>query len=206
MARAVLVVVSLGTSLAIAACGGGSSEPTTQARTQTSPEPLTKAEYIAAADAICEIHRARREDLEKRAIDVGPIVSKVQAHQVADLLRQASDNLMLEVQELQALQPPTADASTLGSMVSTLSAQATEIDGWADAYDNLDGREIRRLQRRIAEDTAKVTGIAKGYGFKICGQDRTGGRDGGLQVSALAPSRPRIRPLCVERGRVRRRR
>lgn len=175
--------MSLGTSLAIAACGGGGTETGTQVRTQTSAEPLAKAEYIAAADAICEIHRARREDLEKRAIDVGRIVSKDQAHQVADLLRQASDNLMVEVQELQALRPPTADASTLGSMVSTLSAQATEIDGWADAYDNLDGLEIRRLQRRIAEDTAKVTGIAQGYGFKICGQDRTRRRESGIQVS-----------------------
>ena len=108
MARAVLVVLGLGASLAIAACGGGGTETVTQVRTQTSAEALTKADYVAAADAICRNHRARREDLEKRATDVGPIVSKDQAHQVADLLRQASDNLMVEVQELQALQPPTA--------------------------------------------------------------------------------------------------
>jgi hypothetical protein len=187
VARAVLVVVSLGASLTIAACGGESSETTTQASTQTSAELLTKAEYIEAGDAVCRNHRAIREDLEKQAIDVGRIVSKDQANQVADLLRQASENLMVEVRELQALQPPTADASTLGSMLSILSAQATEIAGWADAYDNLDAREIRRFQTRIGEDTAKVTGIAQGYGFKICGQDHTGGRDGGLQVSAPAP-------------------
>jgi len=164
--------LSLGAGLAIAACGGGGTETVTQVRTQTSAEPLTKAEYIAAGDAICRNHRARREGLEKQAADVGPIVSKDQAHRVADLLRLASDNLMVEVRELQGLQPPTADASTLGSMLSNLSAQASEIDDWADAYDNLDAREIRRFQARIVEDTATATGIAHGYGFKVCGQDR----------------------------------
>ena len=200
MARAVLVVLGLGASLAIAACGGGGTETVTQVRTQTSAEALTKAEYVAAADAICRNHRARREDLEKQATDVGPIVSKDQAHQVADLLRQASDNLMVEVQELQALQPPT-DASTLASMLPILSAQATEIDDWADAYDKLDAREIRRFQTRIAEDTAEATGIAQGYGFKVCGQDRKRVRQGGIPASAPAPSRSRTaRPVLGHKG------
>ena len=165
----------------------------TQVRTQTSAEALTKAEYIAAADAICGNHRAMREDLEKQATDVGPIVSKDQAHQVADLLRQASDNLMVEVQELRALQPPTAGAGTLASMLSILSAQAAEIDDWADAYDKLDAGEIRRFQTRIAEDTAEATGIAQGYGFDVCGQDRKRARQGGIPAGAPAPSRPRTR-------------
>jgi hypothetical protein len=191
VARAVLVVLGLGASLAIAACGGGGTETVTRVRTQASAEALTKAEYVAAADAICKNHRARREDLEKQATGVGPIVSKDQAHQVADLLRQASDNLMVEVQELRALQPPTADASTLGSMLSILSAQAAEIDDWADAYDKLDAQEIRRFQTRIAEDTAEATGIAQGYGFKVCGQNRRRVRQGGFHASAAAPSRPR---------------
>ena len=55
--------------------------------------------------------------------------------------------------------------------MSILPAEASVIDDWAEAYDQLDAREIRRLQRRIGLVTAKAEGIAQGYGFEVCGLD-----------------------------------
>ncbi len=152
-------------------CGGGSTEPATQVATQQSGQPLSRAEFIAQADVICHNHESRREDLESQANELGHLNSD-KAHQVADLLRQASDNLMAESQELQALDPPSAGVGTLRSIVSVVAAEASVIDDWAQAYDDLDAREIRRLQLRIGAITAKADGIARGYGFEVCG--RTG--------------------------------
>jgi hypothetical protein len=137
--------------------------------TQQSGQPLSKAEFIAQADAICHNHQSRREDLESQANELGPLNSE-KAHQVADLLRQESDNLIAETQELQALHPPSAGVGTLRSIVSIVAAKASVIDDWAEAYDDLDAREIRRLQLRIGVVTAKAEGIAQGYGFEVCGR------------------------------------
>jgi hypothetical protein len=149
-------------------CGGGSTGQTNQVATQQSGRPLSKAEFIAQADAICRNHQSRREDLESQAKELG-LLNSEKAHRVADLLRQASDNLMAESQELQALDPPSAGVGTLGSIVSIVAAEASVIDDWAQAYDDLDARQIRRLQLRIGVITAKAEGIAQGYGFEVCG-------------------------------------
>jgi hypothetical protein len=159
------VLIPLGT----AGCGGGSTETATQVATQQSGQPLSKVEFIAQADAICHNHQSRREDLESQANELGHLNSE-QAHRVADLLRQESDNLMAEAQELQALRPPSAGATTLSSMVLIFAAEASVINDWAEAYDDLDAREIRRLQLRIGAVTAKAEGIAQAYGFEVCRQ------------------------------------
>ncbi len=149
-------------------CGGGSTETVSQVATQQSGQPLSKAEFIAQADVICHNHQSRREDLESQAKELG-LLNSEKAHQVAGLLRKASDNLMAEKRELQALDPPSTGVGTLRSIVSIVAAEASVIDEWAQAYDDLDAREIRRLQRRIGEVTAKAEAIAQGYGFEVCG-------------------------------------
>jgi hypothetical protein len=90
---------------------------------------------------------------------------------VAGLLRQQSDNLSAEAQDLQALQPPPADVGTVGSILALVPAKADLIDNCAKAYDDLDTAEIRRLQTRIGVATAKVRDRARAYGFEVCGQD-----------------------------------
>ena len=106
MRRIALLLVLI--PLVTAGCGGGPTETVTQVATQQSGQPLSRAEFIAQADAICHNHRSRREDLESQANELG-LLNSEKAHQVADLLRQASDNLMAETQELQALHPPVRE-------------------------------------------------------------------------------------------------
>jgi hypothetical protein len=155
--------------LAAAGCGGGSKDTTTQAETQTGTQPPSKPEFVAVADTICHNHASRREDLESQANELGPLNAE-KAHRVADLLRQASDNLTAEAQELQALHPPATGVGALRSLVSNISAQAGLIDRWADAYDALDTQEIRRLQLRIGVVAEKAQRTAQREGFRVCGQ------------------------------------
>jgi len=154
-----------------AGCGGGPTKTATQVETETGKQPLSKADYTALGDVICKNHQSRREDLESQTIDLGRLNSEDKAHRVAALLRQESENLTAEVQELAALQPPSADAGAVASVLSLLRAKAGVIDKWAKAYDALDTAGIRALQVRIGVATAKAAGRGREYGFKVCGQE-----------------------------------
>jgi hypothetical protein len=96
-------------------------------------QPLPKADCIALGDVVCKHHQSRRDDLESQTIDLGRLNSKGRAHRVAGLLRQQSDNLAAEAQDLQALQPPPADVGTVGSVLALVRAKADLIDNWAKA-------------------------------------------------------------------------
>jgi hypothetical protein len=152
-----------------AGCGGGSKETTTQVATNAGPPP-SKADYIEVADTICRNHQSRREDLESQANDVGPLTSKEKARQVAALLRQESANRRAEVAEVRALQPPAADAATVSSILSLVSAETDVIDWWADAYDAGDAAGIQRLQIRLGLTAGRAAQRARSYGFQVCGQ------------------------------------
>ena len=166
-----VVLLVLTVAILAAGCGGGSTKSTTQVETQRHEQLPSKAYYVALADVICRNHQSRREDLESQTIDLGRLDSAGKAHRVAGLLRQEGDNLTAEAHDLQAVQPPSADVATVGSILSLIRAKAGLIDSWARAYDDLDTAEIRRLQVRIGMATTKAASRARAYGFKVCGQD-----------------------------------
>jgi DNA repair ATPase RecN len=152
-------------------CGGGPTKTATQVDTQPDVGRLSKAGYIQLGDVICKNHQSRREDLESQTIDLGRLNSEAKAHRVAELLRQESENLTAEARELESLQPPPGDAGRVGSVPALVRAKARLIDDWAKAYDDLDTPQIRSLQIRIGEATAKARDRARAYGFEICGGD-----------------------------------
>jgi hypothetical protein len=158
-------------AIVAAGCGGGSTKTATEVGTQQGEEQLSKARYIALGDVICKNHQSRREDLESQTIDLGRLDSRDKAHQVAGLLRDQSENLTAEADELQALKPPPADAGTVASILSLVRAKTDLIDRWAKAYDDLDTPEMQRLQVQVGVTTAKARSQARAYGFEVCGQD-----------------------------------
>jgi hypothetical protein len=157
--RGVVLLVLL-IAIVIAGCGGDSDE-----------QSLPKADYVALGDVICKNHQSRTKDLESQTIDLGRLDSKDKAHRVADLLRRQGDNLAAEARELQALQAPPADISTVRSTLALLRAKADVIGRWGRAYDDLDTTQIRALQVRIGVATAKARDAARAYGFEVCGQE-----------------------------------
>jgi hypothetical protein len=100
--------------------------------------------------------------------ELAPITSG-ETGEVAALLRKQADNQRAEVKELLALRPPGAEAADLASLLSILSAEITDLDDWADAYDRGNAKEIRSSQARVATHNAEASALARGYGFKVCG-------------------------------------
>ena len=133
---------------------------------------LSKADYIAKGDAICAQKRQQRSQLVsevQNAIASG-VNSASDAHRVHDISIQAADYIDQLASELQALPKPTGDEQILDTLLSTVSAEATDIRHFADAVDSLDASQIRSFGEAAESDGGKAVGIARGYGFKVCGQ------------------------------------
>jgi len=120
---------------------------------------------------ICRNHESRTADLENQTIELGRLNSERSAHQVAEILRQESDNLSVEARELQARPPPHGEVGTARSVLSLVRVKADAIEDWAKAYDDLDTVQIRTTQARIGEVTAKLRDTTRTYGFEVCGQE-----------------------------------
>ena len=132
---------------------------------------LSKADYIAKGDAICAQKRQQRGQLVsevQNAIASG-VNSASDAHRVHDISNQAADYVDQLASELQALPKPTGDEQILDTLLSTVSAEATDIRHFADAVDSLDASQIRSFGEAAESDGGKAVGIAQGYGFKVCG-------------------------------------
>ena len=153
-----------------AGCGGGSSETTTQVTGQRSAAPQSRTDYLELADAICRNHQSRQQDLESQAAELGPLTSKEQARRVAELLREESANRRAEIGELGDLQPPPADAAEVNEIIELIHTEATVIDSWAAAYDDLDEAAIRRQQIRLGLTAGRAADRARAFGFRVCGQ------------------------------------
>ena len=148
--------------ITLAGCGGGDGGSTA----------LSKADYIAKGDAICAQKRQQRGQLvtEMQNAIASGVTSASDAHRVHDISNQAADYVDQLASELQALPKPTGDEQILDTLLSTVSAEATDIRHFADAVYSLDASQIRSFGEAADSDAAKAVAIAQGYGFTVCGQ------------------------------------
>jgi hypothetical protein len=158
-----IAIVAVVAGMTVIGCGGAG----------TNAEGPSKADYIAKADAICTAEQSRREGLEHRVDELAPITAD-ETHEVARLLRRASEDRKVEIRRLRALRPPVADARTPVSLFSFLAEESAGLEAWADAYDRRDSAGIRGFQAQIAEDSANASAIARHYGFQVCGDPGNG--------------------------------
>ena len=157
-------------ALSLIACGGD-DEVVTETATA-----LSKADYIAKGDAICAQKRQQRGQLvsemqnEMQNAIASGVNSASDAHRVHDISNQAANYVDQLATELQALPKPTGDEQILDTLLSTVSAEATDIRHFADAVDSRDASQIRKFGEAAESDAAKAVAIAQGYGFTVCGQ------------------------------------
>src|ERR1044072_1561174 len=115
------IVTLLVAALAAGGCGGGGDDAKTVATTPVSTGPLTKAQFIAAADKVCKQTSdkisAAAASLRTAAKKTGTIpVSKV-----SKFLTQTSlpaYDAMLD--QLRALTPPKGDEKTIDGLIASL--------------------------------------------------------------------------------------
>ena len=116
--------------------------------------PLTKAQLIKRADAIC---RDRSKEFAATAVPVPKNPTRAQlVDYIEDVLIPEMDR---QLAALRALEPPRADVPRIDQM----------LDEWEDAVEKVKADPAKELPR-MRTLTARGDRIATKYGFKVCNQ------------------------------------
>lgn len=139
---------------------------------------LTKAEFIAEADALCEASKARQET--SRAA-VAQLAQKARGEEgetgtISDGIRrdlaEALDRVVARAEagfsEVQSLGPPKADASQLGEILRRTESAFAASRAYAAALENHEDAKAQAVAEKGNAATRDVAGLAKQYGFKVC--------------------------------------
>lgn len=159
---------------ALAGCGGADSDSTAAETTSadSSGGPLTKAEFIEQADAICAEYLPEAEELEDKGQVLGGEIedgSDQAREELADLLSQAADSAERQYDQLRALRPPADDAELIDSMLSIAISRTGMTREAVDAIRSSDLTALREIDDRASDAKLEGRAIAHGYGFEVCG-------------------------------------
>lgn len=154
LSRPITSLAAAVVALGLAACGDDDSAPS---------GPLTKAEYIAAADEVCQSFETTGDQLEE---DLQNAEGNEQASQiVSDGADQAEETLA----DLKALQPPDEIAEQANEFVAITEEGIGIIREFSEAIAADDPAQTADVGRRLNENDVAGDEVAAEIGFKECG-------------------------------------
>ncbi|MCW3010485.1 MAG: hypothetical protein JWO90_889 [Solirubrobacterales bacterium] len=134
------------TALLLAGCGGD--------------EPLSRAEYVKQADAICKDFSARQDklgepksvkDIERLADDTKPLVEE-------------------QLKKLRALEAPDAIKGDANDAYDLLEQQVPKIDELVTAAKANDVKKIQAIASEAGKLDQEANAKAQKIGLKVCGE------------------------------------
>lgn len=163
----------------LAGCGGGTASTSSPARSVTvtrtqaadTATPMTRAEFIAAGDAICRSSDTAVEGFKRRIKAVEGESSATGAERVALILRQAVASERASLAKLQVLPAPPRDAATITKWLTAESESVTDQSNLANAVANQETAAREAAEQAVRRAKALAHRIAQGYGFKVCGAE-----------------------------------
>lgn len=187
MSARIASILLLGALAALAVgCGGdkrraetetgttAAAQPSNSSPTQPSPsgpvrvarvtDPVRRA-YVARVDAICHRVDPERTSQQER-VDA--------ASGTADAAKAYDDAIAIgwrELREIEAVPVPPGDAALLKANVfSAVRAQLSLRAQMSKALAAADIPALRRLRSELDNSARALTGFARGYGFRVCGE------------------------------------
>jgi hypothetical protein len=167
MMQKLIAVLTLAAALLAAGCGGSDSDESGQTTPADKPA-ATKAEFIKAADEICGDYDDRIAPIEDK---FERLENTQEWEAAADLLHEAADITAEGQDQIEALDPPPADAETIRKYLQTTGDGVALVRQLGDAFDDHDTETAQTLSTQAQKVAAKAHGIAQGYGFTECGSD-----------------------------------
>ncbi len=150
--------------LALAGCGDDKDEPAANA-SGGAAKPLTKAQFIARADAICRDVKAAQQPYTDRI----RALSRVdQLERLAPILEGAQEESRKGLQRLRALPAPEEDRATLDGYYAAaqkLLDAGAELAAAAKANDRARGRKVAASAGALSADEQR---LADDYGLEDC--------------------------------------
>jgi hypothetical protein len=128
---------------------------------------LTRAQFIAAADAVCQVEEVKLNYIEQRAATLeGASVASFRS--VPRLIRKAVAIHEATNAKLESLAEPPGETTAIGKwLTARIVATTTGLDA-AEAPAGHDPVATKDLQRQLSRSIARARGLAHAYGFAVC--------------------------------------
>lgn len=134
---------------------------------------LSKAQFIAQADSICESATSDAKPINEHYAELQAGLSSEnessQYPKLGEVVQESAEALSSEVEDLRSLEPPSADRETITKMLALVDSQVSFTEGMASAFKSNNTGEAEALLEQAKPIKAQAHGIAQGYGFKVCG-------------------------------------
>ena len=135
-------------------------------------QALSKAELREQADAICQSAREKIAGLNAEIQEIRNTASNsADLNQLADLYREGADTTQSEADQIRQLEPPTADQEIISQMLSAVDGEVGQLNEMADAVEADNTDQMSVVNSQLQTTAAKAKGMARGYGFKVCGSE-----------------------------------
>jgi hypothetical protein len=154
----------------LAGCGGGSSSTATDA-----PEPaaeLTHAEWVTAADAVCQKDREANGGREEKFGDLieHGLQTPAKRAAAASLLRAAVPAVEAEVASLGMLTPAASDQEAAAEVLAELKLTIKLNQQLAAGLDHGSTTELETLAEEVQQSAMALQGLARDLGLTVCGR------------------------------------
>jgi hypothetical protein len=153
--RARIIASALGLVLLLGACSDNGSGDNASDR-------LTKAQYIAKADKICQSANQKTQALGT------PTSTDPEA--LAQFLGKSGRIINDAVGQLKQLNPPEADQEKINQMVGGLQKSASYFPDLIQAVKANDRQKIQEVAIQLQQASQQGGQIAQTYGFHVCAQ------------------------------------
>jgi hypothetical protein len=130
-------------------------------------EGMTRAQFIAAADALCRVEEVKLNYIHQRAAALeGASVASFRS--VPRLIRKAVAIHEVTNAKLESLAQPPGDTAAIGKWLTARIVATTIAFDAAEAPAGHDRVATEDLQRQLTRAIALVQRLAHSYGFAVC--------------------------------------
>jgi hypothetical protein len=125
---------------------------------------LSRAQFIASADAVCRHEQAKLRFIADRARRLGQAISSPR------VIRQQAAQFQLATRRLEALAEPPGDAGAIKRWLTARTVAATVALDLAEAPAKGSATAVADVERELATSRARARGLALSYGFPVCSE------------------------------------
>jgi hypothetical protein len=159
---------------------GSSGNPSSSTNAATGGEgALTKAQFVARADAICEATKAKQEPLREKLEEVarqargeeqgsGGITDGTR-RQLAQALGRIVAMSEASQSRIQALGIPKEDAAQLEAIFQQVESSFESSLAYGAALEQREDAKAQAVAEKANTETHETAVLARRYGFKVCG-------------------------------------
>ncbi|MGH2936797.1 MAG: hypothetical protein ACRDPE_01600 [Solirubrobacterales bacterium] len=145
--------------------GSSSSEPVGPVRVTKVTDPARRA-YVGRVDGLCAQTDPERTRQEERVGNAATSAEAANAYESTIALGRR------ELQQIEAISVPPGETSLLRANVfDPIRHQFGLRERIRDALAVADVPTLRRLRAELDNSTRALTGFARGYGFRVCGEE-----------------------------------